>query len=171
MPISRIGTTCPLWVLKNTFPPLPPKFNRCYTQNLQQERAPAWHTDLARLPRIEVCWSQRSGEHSAFALCHFRQVRILCHVFSSPWLSFQIAERKRSYAQISTPKRLCSWEKQRRNTKQPSLPPQFCASITPRDKGHSCNSFVLLSERTHEPSCRGPSGRFSGVSEQEFIIA
>lgn len=73
--------------------------------------------------------------------------KLMSSAFSSLWLSFYTAERKRSYAQIFPPKQLSEYNKD----KKQSDPPQFCSSVTPQDKGYSHNSFFLLSGRKHKP--------------------
>lgn len=66
--------------------------------------------------------------------------------------SYQIAERKRSYAQIPPPQTTCPLSTTKTKNKAISLPLRFCSSVTPGDEGHSHNCFCLLSDRKHKPN-------------------
>lgn len=146
----------------------PPKFNRGHAQNLQQEQSRVFSTQHSQSPPAQEEGSWRPGPrgHSASSvLFHFSRARkILSCGFSSLWLSLQVAERKRSYAQIPAPQNKTAFQLSTTKTKyKATVPPPVLPSITPQDKGHSHTAFSYCQRRSTSGVSKGTRGRFSGA--------
>lgn len=151
----------------------PPKCNRGHAQNLQQEQSRVFSTQHSQSPpaQEEGSWSPGPRGHSASSvLFHFSQARkILSCAFSSLWLSLQIAERKRSCAQIPVPQNKTAFQLSTTKTKyKATVPPP--SSALHHSTGQGTLGVFLLSERKHKQ--RFPKALMAGsqVPEQDFII-
>lgn len=94
--------------------------------------------------------------------------KLMSSAFSSLWLSFYTAERKRSYAQIFPPKQLSEYNKDKKQSDPPPIL-LFCHStgqgVLPQQL------FPIIREEAQAKISKGISGWFPGAPEQDFILA
>ena len=126
--------------------------HRIYSRNKPQPVTPA----QAACSWIGVCWrrvARAKGPESTmpplYSSISARQwFYVLCLFFPVAFISNY---RKEEIIYPDFPSQNSFPAEYNKGKKQSNLPTQFCSSIILQDKGHSHNSFFLLSERTHKP--------------------